>query len=270
MCLVLLAFRPDERHELVVAANRDEWFRRPTAPARFWQDHPEVFAGRDLEQGGTWLGVSRKGRFAALTNFRDPPAHRPGAPSRGALVAGFLTGDAAALGFLWELHARAHRYNGFGLLVWDGSTLAFLSSRNGGVTVLEPGIYGLSNHLLDTPWPKVREGKRRLAEAIARPFAPLELLALLDDTAEAPDAELPDTGVGKEWERKLSAMRIVAGDYGTRSSTALIVTRAGEVEVAERTFDRSGAPTETILERFTIERPARARASSRRAGSPPP
>ncbi|MCX7891811.1 MAG: NRDE family protein [Burkholderiales bacterium] len=270
MCLVVLAYRPDERHELVVAANRDEWFKRATAPAGFWKDHPDVFAGRDLEQGGTWLGVSRRGRFAALTNFRDPPAHRPGAPSRGALVAEFLTADGAALACLSDLRGRADRYNGFGLLAWDGSSLAFLSSRNGGVTVLEPGLYGLSNHLLDTPWPKVREGKRRLAETIAHPFGALDLLTLLDSTEAAPDAELPDTGVGRDWERKLSPMRIVAGDYGTRSSTALVVTRAGDVEVAERTFDREGAPTETVFERFRIERPARARAPSRRAGFPLP
>ncbi|MCU0897275.1 MAG: NRDE family protein [Burkholderiales bacterium] len=262
MCLVLLALRPDSRHDLVVAANRDEWFRRPTASAHFWTDRPAVLAGRDLEQGGTWLGVSRAGRFAALTNFRDPPAHRDGAASRGALVADFLAGDAAALPYLESVRKAAERFNGFGLLAWDGATLGYLSSRNGGALALAPGVYGLSNHLLDTPWPKVREGKRRLCDVLARPFGTDDLLALLDSTVEASDPDLPETGVGREWERKLSAMRIVAGEYGTRSSSAVIIERTGEVAFAERTFDAAGRATQTVAERFSAGGRQRARASS--------
>ena len=262
MCLILLAFRAAPQHELVVAANRDEWFRRPTAAARFWDDHPDVFAGRDLEQGGTWLGVARRGRFAALTNYRDPPAHRPGAPSRGALVADFLAGDANAMAFLQALRATADRYNGFGLLAWDGETLGYMSSQNGHVRALAPGVYGLSNHLLDTAWPKVREGKRRLAEAVSRPFETPELLALLDNTDEARDEDLPHTGVGLDWERRLSPIRIVAGAYGTRSSTGLTVARDGRIEFVERTFDATGAATGTVVECFNLERRGRASASS--------
>ncbi|MCU0896171.1 MAG: NRDE family protein [Burkholderiales bacterium] len=262
MCLILIAFRPDAAHDLVVAANRDEWFRRPTAAAHFWTDRPAVFAGRDLEQHGTWLGVSRYGRFAALTNFRDPPAHREGAASRGALVADFLAGDSASLPYLQSVQSVAARYNGFGLLAWDGATLGYMSSRNGQVEALAPGVYGLSNHLLDTPWPKVREGKRRLAAALARPFDTADLLAVVDSTAQAPEDELPETGVGREWERRLSPMRIVAGDYGTRSSSALILDRDGGVAFAERTFDAAGNETGTVTERFRIPGRQRASASS--------
>ena len=262
MCLILLALRPDPRHDLVVAANRDEWFRRPTAVAHFWEDRPSILAGRDLEQGGTWLGVSRSGRFAALTNYRDPPTHRAGAASRGALVTEFLAGDADAPAYLRAVRQAVEQYNGFGLLAWDGATLGYMSSRNGDVQTLAPGLYGLSNHLLDTPWPKVREGKRRLEEVVSRPFGTGELLALLDSTAEAPEEELPQTGVGHEWERRLSPMRIVAGDYGTRSSSAVILKRDGCLEFAERTFDAVGSPTGTVTERFMIDRRQRASASS--------
>jgi uncharacterized protein with NRDE domain len=254
MCLILLSLHPDARHALVVAANRDEWFRRPTASAHFWADRPGVLAGRDLEQGGTWLGVSRTGRFAALTNFRDPPSHREGAASRGALVADFLSGDNQALAYLATVRDAAERYNGFGLLAWDGKTLAYMSSRDGEVQALAPGVYGLSNHLLDTPWPKVREGKRRLSKALSGPFGTDELLGLLDSTTQAPDGELPQTGVGSDWERRLSPMRIVAGEYGTRSSSAVIIDRDGGVSFAERTFDMAGAATGTVVERFRIAR----------------
>jgi uncharacterized protein with NRDE domain len=262
MCLILLALRPDPRHDVVVAANRDEWFRRPTASAHFWADRARILAGRDLEQGGTWLGVSTTGRFAALTNFRDPPSHREGAASRGALVADFLDGDTEALPFLEAIRETVARYNGFGLLVWDGATFGYMSSRDGHVQALAPGVYGLSNHLLDTPWPKVREGKRRLSDAIARPFGTDELLALLDSTVEAPDSDLPHTGVGRDWEQKLSPLRIVAGEYGTRSSSAVVIDRDGGVAFAERTFDATGSTTGTVVERFTIARRQAASASS--------
>lgn len=252
MCLILFAHRTHPAYRLVVAANRDEWFRRPTAAAAFWADAPEIFAGRDLEQRGTWLGVTTTGRFAAITNFRDPGSNRPDAPSRGRLVSDFLRSSATPVSYLERLRPGAASYNGFSLLVGDGASLGYFSNREGEVRSLAPGIYGLSNNLLDVPWPKVRLGKERLARQLDAGVDADALLALLNDTRTAPDEELPSTGIGSEWERKLSALRIVADGYGTRSSTALLIGAEGEVAVAERSFDERGQEQSAVRERFAI------------------
>jgi uncharacterized protein with NRDE domain len=252
MCLILVAHRAHPEYRLVVAANRDEWFGRPTAPAGFWADAPEVFAGRDLEQQGTWLGITTAGRFAAITNFRDPGRQRADAPSRGRLVSDFLRSDTAPLAYLEGLRPDAATYNGFSLLVGDAASLGFFSNREGEIRDLAPGVYGLSNSLLDVPWPKVRVGKAGLARRLDDGVDPDGLLALLDDRSVAPDVELPETGVGVERERELSPLRVLAGGYGTRSSTALLVRVDGEVSVAERSFDASGREGATVRERFAI------------------
>jgi len=252
MCLILVAHRAHPAYRLVVAANRDEWFRRPTAAAAFWSDAPQVFAGRDLEQNGTWLGVTTGGRFAAITNFRDPGSHLPDAPSRGRLVAEYLRTDVGPADYLAQLRPEASTYNGFSLLVGDGAALYYLSNREGEIRELGPGVYGLSNHLLDVPWPKVRRGKAGLAGQLERCVNAETLLALLDNTRAAPDDELPQTGVGTDWERKLSSLRIVAGDYGTRSSTALLVGADGQVCFVERSFGERGAETGRVSERFVL------------------
>ncbi len=252
MCLILFAHRAHPAYRLVVAANRDEWFRRPTASAAFWADAPEIFAGRDLEHRGTWLGVTTTGRFAAITNFREPGNHRPDAPSRGRLVSDFLRARVTPASYLERLRRDAASYNGFGLLVGDGASLCYLSNREGEVRSLGPGVYGLSNNLLDVPWPKVRLGKARLAERLDDRVDEDALLALLDDPRTAPDEALPRTGVGNEWERKLSALRVVADGYGTRSSTALLIGAEGEVSIAERSFDEHGREQSTVRERFVI------------------
>jgi uncharacterized protein with NRDE domain len=253
MCLILFAHRAHPEYRLVVAANRDERFQRPTAPAGFWADASGIFAGRDLEHRGTWLGVTTTGRFAAITNFRDPDGHRPDAPSRGGLVSDFLRSSAPPASYLERLRPAATAYNGFSLLVGNGESLCYFSNREGEIRSLEPGIYGLSNQLLDVPWPKVRLGKVRLADEIRSGVDPDTLLALLDDTRAAADEDLPRTGVGLEWERKLSALRIVADGYGTRSSTALLVGTNGEVRIAERSFDERGQELSIVRERFAIE-----------------
>ncbi len=252
MCLILFAYRAHAAYRLVVAANRDEWLRRPTAPAAFWDDAPGLFAGRDLEQRGTWLGVTTTGRFAAITNFRDPGRQRPGAPSRGRLVSDFLRSDAAPVAYLQRVRSEAAAYNGFSLLVGDGAGLCYFSNREHEIRGLAPGIYGLSNGLLDAPWPKVRLGKARLARQLDDGVDADALLALLDDRRAAPDAELPQTGVGLDWERQLSPLRVLADGFGTRSSTALLVGTDGEVAVAERSFDDGGRPSATVRERFAI------------------
>lgn len=250
MCLILLSLRPDAQHALVVAANRDEWFQRPTAPAAFWPDAPHVLAGRDLEAKGTWLGVTRTGRFAALTNFRDAESRRTDLPSRGALVRDFLTSEVAPEAYLRSLREQAERYNGFSLLVADTRSVRYFSNRDGAARELPAGVYGLSNHLLDAPWPKVRTGKARLAAHLEGHVSAERLLEILDDTHAAPDDALPRTGVSLEWERQLSPMRILAGAYGTRSSTVVLVSAEGEIDFLERSFDPSGAESGIVRERF--------------------
>lgn len=252
MCLILFAHAAHPRYRLVVAANRDEWFRRPSAPAAFWADRPEVLAGRDLEQGGTWLGLTRGGRFAALTNFRDPRAKRDGAPSRGALVSAFLDGKRAPLDYAARLVTEADRYNGFNLLAGAGDELAYLSSRGRQAMPVAPGVHGLSNGALDEPWPKVRKGRERLSEALSRDVGPDDLFTLLKDHSLAPDEELPDTGVSRDWERLLSAMHIVADGYGTRCATVVLVGHDGEVTFCERTFDAGGRVAGNVTQRFRI------------------
>jgi uncharacterized protein with NRDE domain len=236
MCLIALAYEQGP-HRLVVAANRDEFHARPTAPAAFWRDAPHVLAGRDLRGGGTWLGVTRGGRFAAITNYRDTADPPPGAPSRGHLVADFLTGAADAGEYVRRTDREGHRYAGFNLLAADDSGLFYVSNRAAGWRRLEPGVYGLSNHLLDTPWPKVRRATAALRASLAQPADGLEpaLFSALADEAFAPDGELPETGVGMELERALSAPFIRAGEYGTRASTVLAVSRGGGVRLVERT-----------------------------------
>ena len=254
MCLILFAFRVRPDYPLVVAANRDEWFRRPTAPAGFWPDAPAVLAGRDLEQQGTWLGITRTGRFAALTNYRDPDSNRPDAPSRGALVSAFLRSQTPPLEYLERLRDQAARYNGFSLLAGNGDALCYFSNREEGIRELAPGLYGLSNSLLDVAWPKVEAGKSRLAAALDAGPSAEALLALLDDTGLASDRHLPSTGVSLEWERRLSSLRIVADGYGTRSSTAVLIGADGEVTFSERSFDETGSETGIVRERFRLER----------------
>jgi len=236
MCLILVAWQTHPDYPLVVAANRDEFFARPTAPAAFWSDAPQVLAGRDLEAGGAWMGVTRTGRFAALTNFRDPTQTRSDAPSRGSLVADFLTGDEAPGDYLRRVEQFGRRCNGYNLLVGDGTKLWWASNVAGESRALEPGVYGVSNHLLDTPWPKVGAGKTALKRALDGLPDDRALFSLLLDDGVHPDAELPQTGVPLEWERLLSSAFVKSPGYGTRSSTVLCVERHGWAGFDEQTW----------------------------------
>jgi uncharacterized protein with NRDE domain len=270
MCLIAFAWRAHPRSRLIVAANRDEYFGRPAAPAGFWDDHPNVLAGRDLEAGGTWLGVTLDGRFAALTNYRNPADKKTGAPSRGALVADFLTGRTAPQDYARQLEKRAMDYNGFSLLVADAQSMFFFSNRGGPARRVAPGVHGLSNHLLDTPWPKVETAKAKLAALLERPFDSEAAFRLLDDAERAPGGELPSTGVSLELEERLSAIRILAvGGYGTRCSTALSLGEGGRIEFHERSYREDGGESGKVGYRLTVQA-GKARASSRRAESPPP
>ncbi len=239
MCLILFAYQSHPRHPLLLAANRDEFYVRPTAPMAYWEDVPELLAGRDLQAGGTWLGITRGRRFAAITNYRDPRSVLPNAPSRGHLVSDFLKSRESGQTYLERLLPRGSAYNGFNLLLWDGKELLYYSNQNSSPQALQPGIYGLSNHLLNTPWPKVERGRRKLGALLEEGAVPSteDLLGLLEDRTRATDEALPNTGVSLAWERMLSPLFIESPDYGTRSSTILRVDQQGKVTVAEKTWD---------------------------------
>ena len=238
MCLIVFAWRPDHAQPLIVAANRDEFYARPSLPLAQWPETPQVHAGRDLEAGGTWLGIGANGRFAALTNIRDP--HRPpGRRSRGELVARFLTGELPIDDYLDDVVARSPEYGGFNLLVGNLHELWHFNARESEAVMLQPGIYGVSNASLDTPWPKLLRAKAALSAALDDP-RPEVLLALLSDPQTAPFAELPDTGVGLATETLLSSVFIASQSYGTRASTALIVHADGSRHLVERSFGPYG------------------------------
>ena len=246
MCLVVFALGRHPRHRLVLAGNRDEAFARPADALGRWADAPAVVAGRDREAGGTWLGATDDGRWSVLTNVRDPLHPRPARRSRGRLPSDFLSVSRSALDYATRVHARRDAYDGFNLIVGDRRQTAVVSTRDAAVTLLGPGVYGLSNDRLDTPWPKLVRARHLLREALADDPVPHErLLDLLDDQEPAPDADLPDTGVGLALERVLSPIRIVAGEYGTRVSTALTLDPSGGGRITERTWARSGAAQAT-------------------------
>ncbi|MCA9688837.1 MAG: NRDE family protein [Myxococcales bacterium] len=261
MCTLLFAHRAHPDLPLVIAANRDEFYGRETAPADRWRDAPGVIGGRDLEGGGTWLAVHEDGRWAALTNVREPGRVIAGAPSRGALVRDFLIEKRRTPGaYVVDVEAKKAAYNGFNLVVGDfaAGTVFYVSNRGGPPTPVMPGVHGVSNALLDSAWPKVTRGRHRLAAVVAR-GASLEerdIFALLGDKTQAPDDELPDTGVGLEWERRLSPifLQLDGVDYGTCSSTLVTVTAGGTVRFVERTV----SPRASAGERwFTLAAPAR-------------
>ncbi len=254
MCLILFAWKMHQKFPLVLAANRDEFYERPSAPAAFWEDAPDLLAGRDLREGGTWLGITRMGRLATLTNYRDPSSLKIGAPSRGTLVGDYLCGRDAPEEYLQRIAPDAGRYNGFNLIVGDPDDLFHFSNRRGARERLKSGIYGLSNRFLDTPWPKVEWGKKALSDLLLEKQGPSPetLFGLLADRARPPDDRLPDTGVGIEWERVLSPRFIESPVYGTRSSTVLLIDRKGGVTFVERVFNGSADPRMTVRFEFRI------------------
>lgn len=240
MCLILFAYKVHPKYKLILAANRDEFYERPTAPAHFWEDSPNILAGRDLAQGGTWLGVSKSGRFASVTNYRNP--HQPkGRISRGNLVSDFLREDQTVIEYLQHVENEAENYTGFNLLVGDFSQgkdkLAYFSNRGNEIKPLDAGIYGLSNALLDTPWQKVLRGKKNLAKIIKEneEISPSSLFDLLQDRIIAEDKYLPETGIGLERERILSSMFIETPIYGTRSASILLIEN-NILRFAEKSF----------------------------------
>lgn len=238
MCLIVLAWQAHPRFPLVLAANRDEFHHRPAAPAGWWPDAPDVFAGRDLSQHGTWLGMSRHGRIAAVTNVRRMVPPNPYTPSRGMLVSDFLRGELSATAYADKVAGGAPLFAGFNLLLIEGETALYLTNQpEFRIEVLRPGVHALSNASLNTPWPKLRRVRDGLSTWVAREGEdPAQLFSLLADDRPAPDEDLPDTGVGLELERFLSPPFIRGPHYGTRCSTLLVATE-GELRFAERRFD---------------------------------
>ncbi|MEN6423355.1 MAG: NRDE family protein, partial [Smithella sp.] len=228
------------------------FYERPSSSADFWKDYPQVLAGRDLKNGGTWLGLTRDGKFAAVTNYRDPSSLKSDAPSRGKLVGRYLTGKKNADNYLKKISSQIDQYNGFNLLLGDDDDLFVFSSR-GQKQKLKPGIYGLSNHLLDTPWPKVKRAKKMLKAALEKKGDALEeeIFYLLADRRFPPDAQLPATGIGPEWEKLLSPIFIKSPIYGTRSSTILLIGKNRRVRFVEKVFD--GQPEPWMESRFSFK-----------------
>jgi len=255
MCLILLAHNVLSQFPLVLLANRDEFLDRPTRRLAWWNDHPDLLAGRDLKAGGTWLGVSRPGRIAAVTNFREPAAYSPEARSRGELVSDFLIGEMDPEDYLAAVSKHADFYNGFNLLAWRSGKLAYYSNRRGqSPRVLGGGVFGLSNDVLDTPWPKVERGKRLLTAALksGTPDAS-SLIDLMYDVEVASDDTLPHTGMTLEQERALSSIFIRMGGYGTRSTSVLIVNANGRLDFHERAYDDAGRVDSIIHHSLQLE-----------------
>jgi uncharacterized protein with NRDE domain len=256
MCLLVMAWGVHPDYRLIVAANRDEFHARPTAAMAPWSDAPELLAGRDLSAQGTWLAVDRRRHFGIVTNFRDVQARRPDAPSRGGLIPGWLRGTAPPMTYLEELEPQSSGYAGFNLLLSDADSLCYASNRAPRFSRrLEPGVYGLSNLLLDTPWPKLtrvrREFTQWLGEYAAR-GAPggdrtdthEQLFAMLADrTRSLADSPENSRGLPPEWAEILSAPFVVHPLFGTRCSTLVMIGRDGSLEVQERRFDAGGATT---------------------------
>ena len=258
MCLILFAYEIDRDYPLILGANRDEFYERPTAPLAWWEDFPTILAGRDLRGGGTWMGITKTGRWAGITNFRDPAGLKPSAPSRGALVTDFLCGRESPEKYLEHLHRNADIYNGFNLIVGDPTGLFYYSNYQHRIHRLSPGIYGLSNRFIDSPWPKVERGKAGLSALIKDgQLDDPSIFTLLSDQWHPPDHLLPHTGVGMEWERILSPLFIQSENYGTRSSSVLLMDKSGRVQFSERTFEpwASGtSPPETRQFKLKIQK----------------
>jgi uncharacterized protein with NRDE domain len=237
MCLIFFSINQHPDYKLIVAANRDEFYGRKTAAANFWIDNPDILGGRDLEAAGTWMAINKNGKISMVTNYRDPANINPKAPSRGQLVSNYLINGDAPENYLNQLKPSASLYNGFNLLVGYADVLWYYSNYGSGVQKLSSGIFGLSNHLLDTPWPKVRRGKEKFKSATSGEVSYEKLFEILYDDERAEDRQLPETGVGLERERALSPMFIKTNGYGTRSSTVILIDRNNKILFTERVYD---------------------------------
>lgn len=240
MCLLLFSYKYHPAYKLIVAANRDEYYNRPALPADFWEDDENILAGKDLLAGGSWLGITKRGRFAAVTNYRDMSEINSSAPSRGNLIKEFLSSDITPDSFGKKIEQSAGNYNGYNLVFGDTDNLFYFSNKSLKLINLTPGIYGLSNHLLDTPWPKVRKSKTSFKSILSdKNIKEDRLFELLSDTSIPSDDSLPDTGLSLEIERAVSPIFVKTPLYGTRSSTVIFWSNNNEVKFIEKSLDVS-------------------------------
>ena len=242
MCLIVFSWQPGSQYPLILAANRDEFHQRPTLPVHHWQATPDILGGVDLQSGGSWLAINKTGRLAAVTNYREVPVPE-NKQSRGHLVKDFINGNISSRDYLAHISQKAGDYAGFNLLVWDGKNVCYFSNRTNTVKILSPGVYGLSNRVLDTPWPKLVKARSRFYQHISQePPAHNQLIEIMHDSEQALDHELPDTGIGLDNERRLSSCFIKGENYGTRNTSALIVDKQGSLRWVEQNYDPGGKP----------------------------
>lgn len=257
MCLILIAINFSKNYKLVVAANRDEFYDRPTAQLNFWFDEPNLLAGKDLKAGGTWLGITQDGRIAAVTNYRDFHSYkeRKNSLSRGKLVTNFLSNDYTPKKYSDQLLHNSRYYNPFNLIFGTVDELFYFSNIENKLKKLSNGIHGLSNHLLDTPWPKIEKSKNELSRILSiEDFSVQEIFKLLADESKAEDDQLPDTGVGLEYEKVLSSIFIKSPNYGTRSSSLITVDQSNNVFFSEKTFNSKIGNYNTVKFEFQIKK----------------
>ncbi|HEY9049558.1 MAG TPA: NRDE family protein [Ohtaekwangia sp.] len=254
MCLIFFSLRQHPTYKLIVAANRDEFYNRKTAAAAYWEDHPEILGGRDLEACGTWMAMTRSGKISMLTNYRDPQNINPHAPSRGQLVTDYLLSAETPDIYLKRVEQTGKQYNGFNLLAGTTDALWYYSNYKEGVDAIAPGFYGLSNHLLETPWPKVVRGKEKFRPLLDKAtIDPEDIFTLLYDDQIAADNKLPNTGLTLERERALSSMFIKTDNYGSRCSTVVLVDYNNHVLFSERIYDLKTFQFTTQTFQFTTE-----------------
>lgn len=256
MCIISFHFQEHPRYKLIIAANRDEFYERPTKEAHLWKDEPNILAGRDLKEMGTWLGITKEGRFAALTNYRDPTNEKQNKVSRGEIVSSFLTSQKNAPEYLSQLREKKEDYNGFNVLVGTPDELYYYGNRQEDILKIKAGTHSISNHLLNTPWPKVTNAKSMLREYVMNhEQIDVEILfSQLNNQQLADDDLLPKTGVGLPLERQLSPIFIQTDNYGTRSSTVILVTQDNEVTFIERTYNSGSIKKENKFE-YKIKNP---------------
>jgi len=239
MCLISFAYKIHPRYSLVLLANRDEFYKRPARKAQFWTEEgfPDILAGKDLSAGGTWMGINKNGKWAALTNYRDMNKLKPNPPSRGDLVLNFLKSESTAKKYLENLKEKAPMYDGFNLLTGDNKGVFHFSNVTNKITLIKPGVYGLSNALLNTPWPKLENAKSELALHIkAENLNRDTLFNILTDQQKADESQLPETGLTKEMEKAISSIFISTDDYGTRCSSLLFIDMEGNIDFTERSY----------------------------------
>ncbi|WP_424962780.1 NRDE family protein [Ekhidna sp.] len=253
MCLITFAYKVHPKYKFILVANRDEFYARPTAVAHWWEDHKEILGGRDLQAKGTWMAIHKSGRFAAVTNYRDIQNIKADAKSRGDLPVNFLLSKDRPTVYSRGVKKEGEKYNGFNLITLDNE-LAHVSNYDQDIHLLDPGVYGLSNALLDTPWPKVEKAKRAFNTLIQQPFQLEQLIEMMQDTETAPDDQLPETGLDYEREKAVSAMCIRTSDYGTCCTTAVTIDNDGNVSFMEKTHPVSGRKEGTVTFDFQIER----------------